>query len=135
MCATALECERPATDMEIRLDPDKRAPGEARRFVRVHLEKLGYPKIVDDAVIVVSELVTNAMAAAPYTPIFVALRLTHGRPLLEVWDMSPDPPVLRKADETSIGGRGLRIVQELSVTFGWNQKGRWKVVWSLLDGV
>jgi serine/threonine-protein kinase RsbW len=136
MSPSALEYDRPSRELAIRLDADDRAPGHARRFVRHNLEELGYPKTVDDAVVVVSELVTNAAAAAPYTPIFVALLPSSGRVLLEVWDMSPDRPVMRSPDTMATAGRGLHVVEELSVTYGCNQcrSGAWKVVWALLDG-
>jgi hypothetical protein len=134
MCVTAQECERPVRELEIRLDPNEMAPGKARRFIRDHFERLGYPRFADDAVVVVSELVTNAIAAAPWAPVFVALLPASGRVVLEVWDMSPYRPVLREADSLATGGRGLRVVAELSVTFGCNQKGPWKSVWALFGG-
>jgi hypothetical protein len=55
-----------------------------------------------------------------------------GQVILEVWDLSPKTPVLRPPDIMATEGRGLRIVEELSVNFGCNRKGRWKVVWALL---
>src|SRR5262245_40047875 len=61
MCRTVMECERPTTDMEIRLDSGLEAPGEARAFIRGQLAELGYPKFVDNGAVVVSELVTNAI--------------------------------------------------------------------------
>jgi hypothetical protein len=134
MCATAQECERPVRELEIRLDPDETAPRKARRFVRDHFERLGYPRFADDATVVVSELVTNAIAAAPRAPVFVALLPTSGRVVLEVWDLSPYRPVLRDPEPMATGGRGLRVVAELSVTFGCNQKGAWKSVWALFGG-
>jgi anti-sigma regulatory factor (Ser/Thr protein kinase) len=131
MCTTAMECERRSADIEVRLAANEMAPREARKFVRRHLEKR-HPALVDDALVVVSELVTNAITAAPDTPIFVALLPESGRVVLEVWDMSPQPPIVRSSDALATSGRGLRVVQELSVTFGCYQKGRWKVVWARL---
>ncbi|HEY7487523.1 MAG TPA: ATP-binding protein, partial [Streptosporangiaceae bacterium] len=113
-------------------EADNGAPREARRFVREHLEKLGHDRAIDDAELVVSELVTNSVAAAPGTVVFVALLPVSGQVILEVWDLSPKTPVLRPPDIMATEGRGLRIVEELSVNFGCNRKGRWKVVWALL---
>jgi anti-sigma regulatory factor (Ser/Thr protein kinase) len=132
MCAIAMECERRSAEIEIRLEANEMAPREARKFVRRHLEKLGLPGLVDDATVVVSELVTNAITAAPDTTIFVALLPESGRVVLEVWDMAPQRPVVQSPDGLATSGRGLRVVQELSMTYGCNQKGRWKVVWALL---
>ena len=134
MCTTALGHDRPSTDIEIRLEADELAPGKARTFVRHHVERLGYPRCVDDACVVVSELVTNAVAAAPCGPIFVALPPSSGRPVIEVWDLAPERPVPREPDLLDTHGRGLRVVKELSLSYGCDQRGRWKVVWALLDG-
>jgi hypothetical protein len=49
-------------ECEIRLEPSMRAPREARRFVSHHLCDFGYLKLVDNAGIIVAELVTNARA-------------------------------------------------------------------------
>ncbi|HEU5158481.1 MAG TPA: ATP-binding protein [Streptosporangiaceae bacterium] len=134
MCTTALGHDRPATDIEIRLEADDLAPRKARAFVRHHVERLGYPRCVDDAAVVVSELVTNAVAAAPGTPIFVALPPSSGRLVIEVWDLSPERPVPREPGALDTHGRGLGVVQGLSLTYGCDHRGRWKVVWALLDG-
>lgn len=136
MCTTAVEPDRPATDIEIRLEADEHAPGKARAFIREHVERLGHPRCVDDAAVVVSELVTNAVDFAPWGPVFVALPPAGGRLLIEVWDLSPEPPVLREPepDVLDTEGRGLHLVKELSLSYGFDQRGGWKVVWALLDG-
>jgi anti-sigma regulatory factor (Ser/Thr protein kinase) len=134
MCTTALGHDRPSTDIEIRLEADELAPGRARRFVRRHVERLGYPRCVDDAAVVVSELVTNAVAATPLEPIFVALPPSSGRLVIECWDLSPECPVPREPDDLDTHGRGLGVVKGLSLSYGCDHRGRWKVVWALLDG-
>jgi anti-sigma regulatory factor (Ser/Thr protein kinase) len=134
MCTTAQKCERPARELEIQLAADEMAPRKARQFVRHHFERLGYPGFADDATVVVSELVTNAVTAAPWAPVFVSLLPASGRVVLEVWDMSPYHPEPRDPDPMATGGRGLRVVAELSVTFGCEQKGPWKAVWALFGG-
>jgi anti-sigma regulatory factor (Ser/Thr protein kinase) len=134
MGATALGHDRPATDIEIRLEANELAPRKARAFVRHHVNRLGYPRCVDDAAVVVSELVTNAIAAAPWGPIFVALPPSSGRLVIECWDLSPDRPVPREPDVLDTHGRGLAVVKGLSLSYGCDPRGRWKVVWALLDG-
>lgn len=114
MGTTALGPDRPSTDIEIQLEANELAPREARRFIRHHVERLGYPRCVDDAAVVVSELVTNAVAAAPGTPIFVALPPSSGRLLIEIWDLSPERPVPREPDVLDTHGRGLGVVKGLS---------------------
>jgi anti-sigma regulatory factor (Ser/Thr protein kinase) len=119
-------------DREIRLEPTPQAVREARRFVSRQLDELGYAELVDDAATITSELVTNSVREAPETPVWVNLRRAGSFPLLEVWDCCPKAPVLKSADYLAEGGRGLRIVDELSVSFGWDTFACGKVVWVLL---
>jgi hypothetical protein len=109
-----------------------RASREARGFVSLHLYELGFPRLVDDAVIIVVELVTNARKETPATPIWVDLRLASGYPLLQVWDCSRNPPVFKDPDFLATEGRGLHIVTGLSVRLGWDIFPCGKVVWVLL---
>jgi anti-sigma regulatory factor (Ser/Thr protein kinase) len=132
MCTSVLERDRPSVDREIKLQPTPRAPREARRFVARHLPELGYPKLVEDGELIVSELVTNSIAAAPDTPLWVTLRLAGSLVVLEVWDCSSEDPVLRSLDCDAEGGRGLQVVKELSVAFDWDTFAGGKVVWVLL---
>jgi anti-sigma regulatory factor (Ser/Thr protein kinase) len=120
-------------DREIKLEPTIRAPREARGFVSRHLDELGYPKLIDDAAMIVCELVTNSVREAPGTPVWVNLRWAGAYPLLEVWDCSPDPPVFKDPDYLAEKGRGLHIVAELSLRLGWDVFPCGKVVWALLS--
>jgi anti-sigma regulatory factor (Ser/Thr protein kinase) len=119
-------------DREIRLEPTPQAVREARRFVSRHLAELGYSELVDDAATITSELVTNSVREAPNTPVWVNLRRAGGFLLLEVWDCCPKAPVLKSPDYLAEGGRGLHIVDELSVCFGWDTFACGKVTWVLL---
>jgi anti-sigma regulatory factor (Ser/Thr protein kinase) len=131
MC-TGLLPER-STDREIKLDPTDRAPAEARGFVRHHLADLGFPKLVDDGVLVAAELVTNAFRhAGTYGPIWLSLRLAGGRPLIEVRDRSPELPVFREPDFAAESGRGLHVVAALSAAFDWALADGGKITWALL---
>jgi hypothetical protein len=55
-------CRAAASRREIKLDPDPASVRTARDFVRSNLCDLGFPESVDDAVLIASELVTNAGA-------------------------------------------------------------------------
>jgi anti-sigma regulatory factor (Ser/Thr protein kinase) len=112
----------------------------ARVFVRHQLISLRYADLIENACQIVSELVTNAVdATASDDPraqgrIRLYLGPDQGRPLLEVWDSSPDLPVLREPDFVSESGRGLCLVKSLAVEFGWYEtkdKGG-KTVWARL---
>ncbi|MFJ2747318.1 ATP-binding protein [Streptomyces sp. NPDC087297] len=65
----------------------------------------------DDVLLVVSELVTNAVRHAP-GPFVLGLGLVPGGIEISVRDTSPRPPHSRTPDRT--GGRGWTIVQALA---------------------
>ncbi|MEU5882327.1 ATP-binding protein [Spirillospora sp. NPDC047279] len=65
--------------------------------------------------LVVSELITNAVRASRDDQLIV-LRCylgAGGRPVVEVWDESPEPIVMKAADVTAQDGRGIFIVDQL----------------------
>ena len=85
---------------------------------------------IDDVVLVFSELVTNALvhtAAATSTTV-----ITHLPPgvSVAVHDGSPIGPDVRF--DPGPGGFGLRIVSELSDSWGWDLTASGKVVWSMV---
>ncbi|KRD21011.1 MULTISPECIES: ATP-binding protein [unclassified Streptomyces] len=97
------------------------APGasiaEARAAVRTLLARAGHHpdrRPSQDAQLIVSELVTNALRHAP-GPGGLALEVTPDAALLRVTvsDTSPRPPELRAPDAGRIGGHGLRLVTRL----------------------
>jgi anti-sigma regulatory factor (Ser/Thr protein kinase) len=122
----------PCPEPEIELPPVPQAPGRARAFVRRHLTELGFPKLVDDAVVIAVEMVTNAVREAPDGPVSLSLRLVEGRPVIEVRDCSPMLPILREPDFVSENGRGLHIMSALAAELGWHRSGGGKVVWAVL---
>jgi len=79
------------------------------------------PDAVEVAVLLTSELVTNAVAAsarheepAPAAEIIQTLRHQPGRIVIEVSDRNPSPPVVTDAGPDAESGRGLMLVQALS---------------------
>ena len=108
-------------------------PREARDLTAEHLYRWGLERVVDDAQVVVSELVTNAVRYAPYGLVAFTLGYADGLLRIEVEDSSPEDPVLRcPADEEH--GRGLQLVRLLSGRWGVrrNSNGT-KTTWCLLD--
>ncbi|MGH3417574.1 MAG: ATP-binding protein, partial [Actinocrinis sp.] len=74
-----------------------------------------------------SELVTNALL---YTEGPISVRLLRDRTLLcEVYDNSETVPRLRMAAADDDGGRGLRLVKELSNRWGTRRTTTGKTVW------
>ncbi|GAB3276295.1 hypothetical protein GCM10027589_01830 [Actinocorallia lasiicapitis] len=70
--------------------------------------------------LMVSELVTNAVAASgPADPVRLRLTRLTDRLRITVWDRSSLPPLVEHADPESDGGRGLWLVEHLSIAWGW----------------
>ncbi|MFL6157032.1 MAG: ATP-binding protein [Marmoricola sp.] len=125
--------------MKARFPGNLRAPSGARSFVLGQLESAlaGHPETWSgDIVLVVSELVTNAVRAGA-AHIDVDLRSDSRRIDLRVVDDAPGWPTPRTAAHDDLDGRGLAIVDELahrwttspgnpgkSVTATWFREGR-----------
>jgi anti-sigma regulatory factor (Ser/Thr protein kinase) len=111
----------------------------ARLHTKHVLLDWGLNSLIDDAELIVSELMTNAFDASvvlPHVPP-IALRLFSDkeRLIIEVWDQSPDDLVTRQADADAEGGRGLTVIAALSHAWGVERLAyRRKVVWCELRG-
>jgi anti-sigma regulatory factor (Ser/Thr protein kinase) len=86
---------------------------------------------------VVSELITNSVAAAKAMPQIEPVRLwllsDTRKIVVLVWDANPNPPALIEAGDDAESGRGLFLVQAFSERWGTYptpQMGG-KVVWAL----
>jgi anti-sigma regulatory factor (Ser/Thr protein kinase) len=120
---------------EVELKPTAHAVGQARRFVVGVLAEWGYHRLVEDAELMVSELVTNAVLHVPDEPISVDIWQIGPCLFLNVWDRSPKPPEFLDPDSAEEHGRGLHIVETLSLATGHVCFPEHKVVWVLLDVV
>jgi anti-sigma regulatory factor (Ser/Thr protein kinase) len=137
----------------LRLAALSTAPGCARLFVRAVCGQWCTPEDQTDiAVLLASELVTNSVEATgilrpdpEYQVVHAFARLIGIRLLkferslvIEVWDTSLDPPRLLDADDESEDGRGLHLVDALSLDWGYYYaRVGGKVVWcelALLPG-
>ena len=91
--------------------------------------------VIEDAVVVISELVTNAVLhAAPPVRLRLALASPpEGRTVrIEVTDGSVLPPEVRSPSTSAPGGRGLRIVDALTARHGVLLSTDGKTVWAEL---
>jgi anti-sigma regulatory factor (Ser/Thr protein kinase) len=110
----------------------------AREFTGQILRGWGLPVLAEDAAVIVSELVTNALlhgcargAAADQVELLMWRRA--GQMVCAVTDPGSQAPVLASPEPLAEAGRGLQVVQALSVTWGWTRLGgRRKVVWAAL---
>ncbi|BCK67217.1 ATP-binding protein [Streptomyces libani subsp. rufus] len=132
------------------LSATARTVPEARRFTRATLE--GWQVcagLADDAVLVVSELVSNALrhgyrnpgakdegsaAPTPFCNAWLALTRQEATVLCAVSDAGPGAPVIRTPDALAESGRGLYIVDRLSESWGWTPPDRsGKTVWATMS--
>jgi hypothetical protein len=112
----------------------------ARAHLRQLLSGWGRAELSPDAGVVVSELVTNAVAASAErrlaaAPVLVWLGSDSCCLLLAVADASPRPPVRLNLGPDAEGGRGLALVEALTHRWGWHPAtitGLKKVVWAEL---
>jgi anti-sigma regulatory factor (Ser/Thr protein kinase) len=120
-------------------------PSDARSFVRDTLRAWGHQQLTDDAEIVVSELVTNAVkamstarrsatvaCALPVAPVVIELRVHDTALRIAVRDGSPERPKRQVADDDAEGGRGLFLVEALSLRWDAFRLGSGKVTWAEL---
>ncbi|MFI6154828.1 ATP-binding protein [Kitasatospora sp. NPDC051170] len=102
---------------------------EARLCTVGFLADVADPLVVADAVLLVSELVGNAVRHTG-APRWLLLVRAPGLLRIEVGDASPRPPLPRPptpADHT--GGLGLFLLNHLSQHWGWHTADTGKVVW------
>lgn len=116
----------------------------ARAFTAETLRRWGLADRCDDVVVVVSELLTNALRHAvpgpgqsrSRRPVRLALLLQPGPCVLcAVADPSDRAPRLREPGWFDETGRGLHVVASLSDEWGWTLPGpSGKVVWAIFSG-
>ncbi|MDX3385339.1 ATP-binding protein [Streptomyces niveiscabiei] len=93
-------------------------------------------ELADNAELLLSELVTNAVNAKtlPGREILVEVALTERELRIEVADASDEQPELRHAGALDEGGRGLVLVDALATEWGTGARdGVGKVVWVTLN--
>lgn len=94
----------------------------ARLHARQVVWEWGLAELNDETELVVSELLTNAIAASAAVADTPLVRLwvlsDGGQVLILVWDASPRRPVRVEADEEAEGGRGLLLVEAISSRWG-----------------
>ncbi len=104
--------------------------GVARAHVRSALAGLDRHRI-EIAELLVSELVTNAVAHAHSAPL-MRIDVADQDVQVVVQDDAPGPVVLQDAAEDAPGGRGLLLVDSLATSWGWTPTADGKRVWFTL---
>jgi anti-sigma regulatory factor (Ser/Thr protein kinase) len=112
----------------------------ARLHARQVLWEWGLSAFSENAELLVSELVTNAIQASlsgeRILPVHLCLSCDRSQLLIEVQDTDRHPPAptgTEQGDDES--GRGLHIVDAISTKWGWhtNEYHSGKIVWALIE--
>ena len=113
----------------------------ARDFTRNTLRQWQLDSLAHEAVIIASELVTNAIrhgvsvatGNCGQSGVELSWQRHASRLICVVTDQSTKPPVLAAAGPDAESGRGLQVVQALAAGWGWMMLGaQEKAVWAAL---
>ena len=107
---------------ETAVTPSLSAIAPARHWARERLAEVG----IDDGrldllVLLVSELVTNAVAHAD-PPVVLRVHVDEERTRVEVTDGVREVPVVRDPPPTALGGRGVMFVDRLASSWGTSEE-------------
>jgi anti-sigma regulatory factor (Ser/Thr protein kinase) len=116
----------------VRLTTGPAAAGEARSQVRATVCAWNVPVDTDVAVLLTSELVTNAIKHGTGGPVRLGIQCTRNQLRVEVHDTSPALPVLMNTAADATDGRGLVLVAALSAKWGSYRTPAGKVVYFTL---
>ena len=115
------------------LPPAPTSPREARARAARELEDWGDADARHAVLLLISELVTNAVVHARST-VTVDLAVTDDGPVLvRVHDESPVRPIARRHHADRPGGRGLHLLESLAARLGVEQTGTGKSIWFEVD--
>jgi anti-sigma regulatory factor (Ser/Thr protein kinase) len=119
----------------IDLPADATSPGLARSFVAELLQRWQLTPLVDAAMLLTSELVTNGVRHAGTGMRLSVRRVTDGTVRVAVTDAAPGVDVhVRPASNDREGGRGLFLVEQLAAGWGSMSDDAGKTVWFELRG-
>lgn len=112
------------------LPPHPIAAEQARRLTKLVLADWGILEILDEALIIAAELVTNA---AKLGDVFhFSLSQRNGTALIEVTDSSEALPDRQPNSLDRVDGRGLLLVAACSNDWGWRlEEQGGKTVWAI----
>ncbi len=116
----------------VRLDASPAAAGQARSQVRTAIRDWGIPVDPDTAVLLTSELVTNAIIHEPGGTVTLGIRCLRDQLRVDVYDTSRSFPVVSVAPGDAETGRGLMIVATLAAEWGFYRTPAGKAVYFTL---
>jgi len=119
----------------VRLATGPAAPAEARRRVRDAIRSWQVPVDLDAALLLTSELVTNAVrheAGQRAQAVVLAIVCSRGRLRVDVHDTSCSLPAVAEVPADAETGRGLLLVETLSDEWGFYRTPAGKAVYFTL---
>ncbi len=121
--------------MHVILPATPRAAGMARQAIRRALDSWSITHLQDDADLIVSELVGNAVrhGSGGCTEITLQLKATDGCLRIEVYDADPLMPEPRTPTVFDESGHGFVIVEAVSAKWGIRETEIGKAVWAELE--
>ncbi|MEV1081949.1 ATP-binding protein [Streptomyces sp. NPDC050211] len=108
---------------EVDFLPAEIRTGQMRQITRAQLSQWDLTMLTDDATLVVSELVTNAIKHGKGRPVGLRVRRSACELRIEVTDGTPTPARLRSADLADENGRGLLLVAAVAKEWGVSPDG------------
>jgi sigma-B regulation protein RsbU (phosphoserine phosphatase) len=126
----------------VRLPNDRRTPAAARALVRSVLEEAGLDPLLNEALLLTTELSTNAVVHAN-TELDIEVRADGTGLTVTVTDFAPGPveqlAIGPRNESVDIGevaerGRGLLLVDHFASRWGTVHEGTGKGVWFRLEG-
>lgn len=113
-----MQAQSPMAEHATDLPVEPVSAGRARRFVSTALAEWQLAAITDEAILLTSEVVTNALLHTASERIRLRLALLSDAIRVEVDDSSVTPPHPRNYSELSGTGRGLALVQAAARAWG-----------------
>lgn len=116
--------------LHLPLPPGPESAGVARSAVRETIANWNLTDPLDDAILVVSELVTNAFRHGT-GPLILHLSIEDDYLVVGVQDNKPGsiaPP--QDVPDTQTDGRGLKLVSAVASHWGWENTDGHKLVWA-----
>jgi anti-sigma regulatory factor (Ser/Thr protein kinase) len=118
-----------ALGMWLDVECGPQGPGQARRAVAECAARLGLDEVVDDLLLVVSELVTNAVRHGT-PPVRLEVLADDDVVRVAVEDGDPGLPQPRAVGDEAEGGRGMLLIDLLTHEHGVREQPPGKTVWA-----
>jgi len=133
LLAVAREQPQPIRSTVIQIDYRRQAVQATRSLVRSTLTSWQLPSsVAEDVVLVVSELVTNALVHGK-APVELHIRATAAEVVVQVLDGATSLPRQLRPTADDEHGRGLQIVARLADRWGTRATSNGKAVWCIIS--